>query len=178
MVTFATISLSRIQLTLQGSVTSLWFSGNTTVLEKGRRLLVALHIHEVQLLLVFDKGTLYLLQTHLVLPKPGLSKSNNTSLFNIATSPLITKKHIASYYHLLPRKKGGREKLPPAGWLAQSRQHCPKPVFEAAPSHTLWTPQQDPHSCCFHICSSSSSCISWMPRVPRCSPGISPPASR
>lgn len=36
----------------------------------------------------------------------------------------------------------------------QSRQHCPhKSVFEAAPSHMLWTQQQDPYRCYFHSCS-------------------------
>lgn len=106
MVTFYTMSLSRIQLTLQESVAS-QFSVKKTFLQKGRRLLTALHIHELQLLLVFDKGTSYLLQTHLVSPQPGLYKSTNTLLFSIGTSPLTTDKCIASYCYRLPREKRG-----------------------------------------------------------------------
>lgn len=105
MVTFYMMSLSRIQLTLQESVASHQFSVKKTFLQKGRRLLTALHIHELQLLLVFDKGTPYLFQTHLVSPQPGLYKSNNTLLFSVGTSPLTTEKCIASYCYRLPREK-------------------------------------------------------------------------
>lgn len=105
MVNFYMISLSRTQLMLREWVASHQFSVKKTFLQKGRRLLIALHIHKFQLLHGFDKGTSYLLQTHLVLPKPGLYKSNNTLPFNIATTLLTTEKRIASYYHLPPRKK-------------------------------------------------------------------------
>lgn len=38
--------------------------------QKGRGLLIALQIHEFQLLITFDKGTPYLFQIPLVSPKP------------------------------------------------------------------------------------------------------------
>lgn len=146
-------------------------------LQKGRGLLIVLQTHEFQLLIMFDKGTPYLLQTHLVLPKPELYKSNNTLLFNIRTSPLTTKKCIASCYRLLPKKRN--RAAPPASWPVQSGEHSPRHLVNEAVPHTgSGHSSRAQTGAAFTSAAGTSGCVSALPEVPQHSSGMDPPAPR
>lgn len=146
-------------------------------LQKGRGLLIVLQTHEFQLLIMFDKGTPYLLQTHLVLPKPGLYKSNNTLLFNVSTSPLTTQKCIASCYHLLPRKRN--RAAPPASWPVQSGELSPRHLVNEAVPHTgSGHSSRAQTDAAFTSAAGTSGCVSALPEVPQHSSGDGSPSTQ
>lgn len=180
-------SVSFIQPVLWKSIASLVFSEGKKkkmTLQKGRGLVIALPTHEFQLLITFDKGTPYLLQTHLVSPKPGLYKSNNTVLFNISTSPAPAQKCTASWYHLLPGE--GAEQLPQPAGQGRGESTVLGSCWWKLPLTQALGTAAEPRLCCAHICSRHqwlsldcqrchSTAQGWIPQHPEQHlPGCSP----